>query len=118
LPSSQKAESDALLPPAADLHLGLRVTRFDPKTAGHVREARLQPLDKPLLHTQRLTQEAKLDFLLIAGDLFDDHAADREIARRAFNMLDGKSPVPILFLPGNHNPLLWGGGRKRQGSGR
>jgi len=94
---------------AADLHLGLRVTRFDPKTAGHVREARFQALDTLLLHAQRLAREGKLDFLLIAGDLFDDHAVDREIARRAFKMLDEKSPAPVYILPGNHDPLLSGG---------
>jgi len=94
---------------AADLHLGLRVTRFDPKTAGHVREARFQALDALLLHAQRLAQDGKLDYLLIAGDLFDDHAVDREIARRAFKMFHEKSPVPVYVLPGNHDPLLSGG---------
>src|SRR6516162_3599032 len=94
---------------AADLHLGLRITRFDPKTAGHVREARFQALDTLLIQAQRLAQEGKLDFLLIAGDLFDDHAVDRDIARRAFKMFNEKSPAPVYVLPGNHDPLLSGG---------
>jgi DNA repair exonuclease SbcCD nuclease subunit len=98
----------------ADLHLGLRITRFDPKTAGHVREARFQALDTLLAHAQRLAQERKLDFLLVAGDLFDDHAVDAEVARRAFKMFNEKSPAPVFVLPGNHDPLLSGGVWDRQ----
>ena len=48
-----------------------------------------------LIHAQRLAQEGNLDFLLIAGDLFDDHAVDGEIARRAFKMFNEKSPAPV-----------------------
>jgi DNA repair exonuclease SbcCD nuclease subunit len=94
---------------AADLHLGLRVTRFDPKTAKHVREARFQALDTLLTHAQRLAHEGRLDFLLIAGDLFDDHAVDRDIARSAFKMFQERSPMTVYVLPGNHDPLLSGG---------
>ena len=87
-----------------DLHLGLRVTRFDPQTAKKVREARFHALDNIL----RAAQVRCADFLLIAGDLFDDHAVDNEVARRAFLMLEAAS-LPVFILPGNHDPLLSGG---------
>jgi DNA repair exonuclease SbcCD nuclease subunit len=48
------------------------------------------------------------DFVLIAGDLFDDAAVDSLTARRAFEILDS-FPVPVFVLPGNHDPLLAGG---------
>jgi DNA repair exonuclease SbcCD nuclease subunit len=89
---------------AADLHLGMRITRFEPSVADKVREARLDALDK-------IRQEARgrgVDFVLIAGDLFDDSAVDALTARRAFEMLDDL-PMPVHVLPGNHDPLLQGG---------
>jgi DNA repair exonuclease SbcCD nuclease subunit len=88
---------------AADLHLGLRITRFDPRSVQRIREARFQALDN-LLQAARANA---VDFLLIAGDLFDDHAVDGEVARRAFLMLDA-APAPVYVLPGNHDPLLPG----------
>ncbi len=88
---------------AADVHLGLRITRFDPKAAQKVREARFQALDN-LLRTARAEG---VDFLLVAGDLFDDHAIDGLTARRAFEMLEA-APTPVYVLPGNHDPLLAG----------
>src|SRR2546423_9364547 len=89
---------------AADLHLGMRITRFDPQTAGKIREARFTALDNIL----KKTRELRVDFVLIAGDLFDDAAVDNMTARRAFDILDS-FPVPIFVLPGNHDPLQAGG---------
>jgi DNA repair exonuclease SbcCD nuclease subunit len=88
---------------AADVHLGLRTTRFDPKSAQKVREARFQALDNVL----RTAREERADLLLVAGDLFDDHAVDGLTARRAFEMLEA-APMPVYVLPGNHDPLLAG----------
>ncbi|MFL5240497.1 MAG: exonuclease SbcCD subunit D [Gemmataceae bacterium] len=89
---------------AADLHLGMRITRFDPQTAGKIREARFTALDNIL----KKTRELRVDFVLIAGDLFDDAAVDNMTARRAFDILDS-FPVPVFVLPGNHDPLQAGG---------
>ncbi len=89
---------------AADLHLGLRITRLDPTTANKVREARFTALDNVL----KKVQERKVDFLLIAGDLFDDHAVDRVTANRAFAIFED-APMAVYVLPGNHDPLLSGG---------
>src|SRR5262245_38471399 len=69
---------------AADLHLGLRITRFDPGTAEKIREARFAALDKVLA----TVREKQVDFLVIAGDVFDDSAVDATTARRAFKMLE------------------------------
>jgi DNA repair exonuclease SbcCD nuclease subunit len=57
---------------AADLQLGLRITRFDAKTAKDVREARFLPVDTIL----NVARRHPLRFILIAGDLFDDYAVD------------------------------------------
>jgi len=89
---------------AADLHLGMRITRFDPHTTGKVREARFTALDNIL----KKTRDLRVDFVVIAGDLFDDAAVDNLTARRAYEILDS-FPVPVYILPGNHDPLLSGG---------
>jgi DNA repair exonuclease SbcCD nuclease subunit len=88
---------------AADLHLGLRITRLEPDTAKRVREARFRALDGLL----KAGADRQVDFLLIAGDLFDDHAVDQVTARRAFMILED-APMPIYVLSGNHDPFLPG----------
>jgi DNA repair exonuclease SbcCD nuclease subunit len=88
---------------AADLHLGLRITRFSSDIAKKVREARFQALEK----IRDAANEQKVDFVLIAGDLFDDHAVDGDIAKRAFDLLES-FPAPVYILSGNHDPLLPG----------
>nr|AEH26479.1 metallophosphoesterase [uncultured Acidobacteria bacterium A2] len=88
---------------AADVHLGLRVTRFANEVARKIREARFQSLDNIL----SVAKAGNVDFLLIAGDLFDDHAVDQLTAQRAFEML-ASAAVPVYVLPGNHDPYLPG----------
>jgi DNA repair exonuclease SbcCD nuclease subunit len=88
---------------AADLHLGLRITRFPVEVAKKVREARFQALEK----IRDAATLRKVDFVLIAGDLFDDYAVDGDIAKRAFDLLES-FPAPVYVLSGNHDPLLAG----------
>src|SRR5438552_14971076 len=87
----------------ADLHLGLRITRFSMDIAKKVREARFQALEQ----IRGAAEERKVAFVLIAGDLFDDHAVDGDIAKRAFDLLES-FPAPVYVLSGNHDPLLAG----------
>jgi DNA repair exonuclease SbcCD nuclease subunit len=89
---------------AADLHLGLRVTRFSGDCADKIRGARFRALDNLI----KLAAKRQVQFLLIAGDLFDDLAVDGITAERAFHILDA-APLPVYVLPGNHDPLLPGG---------
>src|SRR5438132_6053965 len=89
---------------AADLHLGMRVTRFNREISDRIREARFVALDNILKKATQL----QADFLIIAGDLFDDLEVDKLTARRAFMMLEG-APIPVYVLPGNHDPLIPGG---------
>lgn len=89
---------------AADLHLGMRVTRFESSTADKIREARFTALDR----IRRKAEELRVDLALIAGDLFDEGSVDNLTSRRAFEILDS-FPAPVYVLPGNHDPLLSGG---------
>src|SRR5262245_57839414 len=94
---------------AADLHLGLRVTRFDGDCADKIRGAPFHALG-----TLRLwAVKRDVQFVLIAGDLFDDLCVASLPAGRAFKILDA-APMPVYVLPGNHDPLLPGGVWDRQ----
>ena len=91
---------------AADLHLGLRITRFDENACKRIGEARFEAIE----NLRDKAAELRVHFVLIAGDLFDDHTASRKIAERAFTLFEGKAmPCPVYIIPGNHDPLVHGG---------
>lgn len=91
---------------AADLHLGLRVTRFSEDACQRVGEARFAAL-------QQLRQKAvelRAHFLVVAGDVFDDVNVSHLDANRAFPILESKADAcPVFIIPGNHDPLVPGG---------
>lgn len=43
-------------------------------------------------------------FVVVAGDAFEDNAVPRSVVLRAVETL-AQFPVPVLILPGNHDPL-------------
>jgi DNA repair exonuclease SbcCD nuclease subunit len=91
---------------AADLHLGLRVTRFDEAACDRVGEARFAALQQ----LREKAAELRVDFILIAGDVFDDHCVTRIEAERVFPILESKAgSCPVFIIPGNHDPLVPGG---------
>lgn len=91
---------------AADLHLGLRITRFDETACDRIGEARFEAIE--LLRTR--AAEHRVDFVLIAGDLFDDHSVSRSVSERAFALFEGRAMnCPVFIIPGNHDPLTPGG---------
>lgn len=90
---------------AADLHLGLRLTRFEPDAAGRIAEARFIALQNLANQAQQL----RVDFALIAGDVFDDNTVDAGLAARALSLFEGSSwGCPVYIIPGNHDPLIPG----------
>ena len=87
----------------ADLHIGLRITRFDANVAKKLREVRLLALDNAL----KIAREENVAFILICGDLFDDNTVSLVDAQRVYDMLKGK-PMLIYVIPGNHDPYCAG----------
>ena len=91
---------------AADLHLGLRVTRFQEDACNRVGEARFIALQQLRHSAARL----RVDFIVVAGDVFDDHSVSRTEATRAFPILESSpGSCPVFIIPGNHDPLVPGG---------
>ncbi len=90
----------------ADLHLGLRITRFEEGACNRIGEARFEAIERLRL----AAAEHRVDFLLIAGDVFDDHSVSRTVAERAFTLFEGRAiTCPVYIIPGNHDPLTPGG---------
>ena len=91
---------------AADLHLGLRITRFDKDACDRVGEARFISLRQ----LREKAAELRVDFIVVAGDVFDDHCVSRSEASRAFPILESSAAAcPVYIIPGNHDPLIPGG---------
>ncbi|WP_216693157.1 metallophosphoesterase family protein [Dietzia psychralcaliphila] len=51
-----------------------------------------------------LAIEHGAEFVVVAGDAFEDNAVPRSVVLRAAEVL-AAFPVPVLILPGNHDPL-------------
>lgn len=52
----------------------------------------------------RIAAEAKCEFIVVAGDIFESNQVDRRTIAKACEAMSG-IPVPILLLPANHDPL-------------
>jgi DNA repair exonuclease SbcCD nuclease subunit len=91
---------------AADLHLGLRITRFEEHACNRIGEARFEAMEQ----LRACALEHQVQFILIAGDVFDDQSVSRGVAERAFTLLEASAiPCPVYIIPGNHDPLAPGG---------
>jgi len=84
----------------ADWQLGLRA-HFIPGNAGAVvRDARRKTVQK----IGTIAREFKVDFVVVAGDVFEHHGLKPETIRRSFDRMRD-IPAQVLLLPGNHDPL-------------
>lgn len=84
----------------ADWQLGLRA-RFIPGDAGAiVRNERFRTLRR----IGAVARETRAEFVVVAGDVYEDHGIRPETLRKSFEAM-GEIPVPVYLLPGNHDPL-------------
>jgi DNA repair exonuclease SbcCD nuclease subunit len=96
----------------ADWQIGMKAAVLGDAGA-RVREERLAA-------GRRVVETAKshdVDFLLVAGDLFEDNAVDRVLVQKVADILNSFGG-PVFVIPGNHDPLVPGSVcRKSSGSG-
>jgi DNA repair exonuclease SbcCD nuclease subunit len=86
----------------ADWQIGMKAD-FVGKAAQIVRDERLAA-------GKRLIDAANnegVDFILIAGDLFEDNAVERTLIQRIVDILT-RFHGPVYLIPGNHDPLVPG----------
>ncbi|OIQ61158.1 putative metallophosphoesterase YhaO [Moorella thermoacetica] len=84
----------------ADWQVGMKARHVAP-VAARVREARLETARRLM----EITRERRLDFIIIAGDVFEDNQVDNKLAHQVVQILSLAAPVPVYILPGNHDPL-------------
>lgn len=82
----------------ADWQIGMKAAHAG-ESAVRVREARFETAQAICA----LARRERVDFLLLAGDTFEDNAVDREQVARIARLLDAAG-CPVYVLPGNHDP--------------
>jgi DNA repair exonuclease SbcCD nuclease subunit len=86
----------------ADWQIGMRASHVG--AAGpRVRDARLEAARRVV----QLAKDHQVDFLLVAGDTFEDNAVDRVLIQKVADIL-ASAQRPVYIIPGNHDPLVPG----------
>ena len=86
----------------ADWQIGMKALHAG-AVGARLREARLAA-------ARRVVDEAAkqgAQFILMAGDTFEDNGVDRVLVQKVADILGGSS-VPVYVIPGNHDPLVPG----------
>lgn len=83
----------------ADWQLGMRPYYLDERTQELFAEARFDAIRQ----IGRLAKQEGCDFVVVAGDVFENQPDRRTVARALDAM--ATIPVPTYLLPGNHDPL-------------
>jgi DNA repair exonuclease SbcCD nuclease subunit len=86
----------------ADWQIGMRAVHAG-SAAQEVRTARLSAAERVC----SVASQEGVDFLLLAGDTFEDNSVDRQLIIQVAGIL-GSITIPVFVLPGNHDPLLPG----------
>ncbi|MFT0531474.1 metallophosphoesterase family protein [Castellaniella hirudinis] len=85
----------------ADWQIGRQYGRFAPEDAAVLADARFSTIQR----IAALAAEARVDAVLVAGDVFDAQTVSDRTIRRLFNALQGY-PGPWVLIPGNHDAAL------------
>ena len=94
---------------SSDWQLGARVLQGGDRS-GELRQERLATAGRIV----ELARAEGVDALILAGDIFDRHDVDESVLRVAVELLESLAPVPVLVLPGNHDPWVEGGVWRRR----
>jgi DNA repair exonuclease SbcCD nuclease subunit len=84
----------------ADIHLGKSFAFLGDK-GSLLREVQIETLEK-IAH---LAQSESVDFLIIAGDLFESNAVSSRLVRKTTDIFKSIDPIPVLVSPGTHDLL-------------
>jgi DNA repair exonuclease SbcCD nuclease subunit len=93
----------------ADWQMGMKALQAGEK-AKEVRSKRYETAGRIV----ELAKREAVDFVVLAGDLFEHHDVDEAVVRKTVTLLDGFGSIPVFVLPGNHDPLVAGGVWNRQ----
>jgi DNA repair exonuclease SbcCD nuclease subunit len=86
----------------ADWQLGMKAAQVG-GAGERVRAERLKAVERIV----RLAWDQAVDFILLAGDIFEDNAVERVLIQQTADLL-GSVGLPVYLIPGNHDPLVPG----------
>lgn len=84
----------------ADIHLGKSFAFLGDKGT-LLRNVQMETLKK----ITDLTQSEPIDFMIIAGDLFESNEVSSRLIKKAVDILKSIDPIPVLISPGTHDLL-------------
>lgn len=99
-PSGSATDNTLRILHTSDWQLGMKRAFLGEDGQARFDEARLAAVER--LFT--VAADRKCDAMVVAGDVFDDNLLDRQVYRRAMDVL-ADAPCPVYLLPGNHDPL-------------
>lgn len=88
----------------ADWQIGMKAAHTGEK-AKAVRQKRFDAAGRIV----ELAKQKDVDFVLLAGDTFEDHNVADVAVKRTVDILNRFDPIPVYVLPGNHDPMVPGG---------
>lgn len=87
----------------ADWQMGMRTVHAGSKS----KEIRIKRYETALT-VLNLAKKNAVDFVIIAGDLFEHNDVDDIIVKKTVDILNKFAPIPVFIIPGNHDPSLPG----------
>lgn len=88
----------------ADWHVGMAFTGFE-ASAPRMQQKRFTAASNVV----KIAKNEKVDFVLIAGDIFDSDYVDARTRRQVVEILNSFAPIPVYLISGNHDPFMPGG---------
>ena len=86
----------------ADWQIGMKASHVG-EAGKSVREQRIETVNSVI----EVARENQVEFILIAGDTFQDNGIDRILVQKVADTL-AKAKTPVYIIPGNHDPLAPG----------
>jgi DNA repair exonuclease SbcCD nuclease subunit len=86
----------------ADWQIGMKAVHIG-AAGDRVRNERLETARRVV----KAAEETKAEFILLAGDTFEDNGVDRVLVQKVVDIL-GKFSGVVYLIPGNHDPLVPG----------
>lgn len=84
---------------SADWQLGFQRSYLDDEAQARFTQSRIDAVGT----IAQIAAEREANFVVVAGDVFESNHVERRVVKRALEQL-GRFDVPVLLLPGNHDP--------------
>ena len=84
----------------SDWQLGMTLHFLSPESQARYSQARIDAV----ADIGRVAAERDCEFVVVCGDVFETSRVSRQVVARACEAM-AAIPVPVLLLPGNHDPL-------------